>query len=74
MSTRHLVADRNRTLGRDVDFNHLQHATAKLVATLHAVNRTVTIVDRFFDLRPVLFVQRFDIFDACFAFELARYR
>ena len=54
MSTSHLVANGNRSLGRDVNLDHLQNTTAKLIATLHAVNLAVTSVNDFLDVRPML--------------------
>src|SRR6056297_846123 len=57
----HLVADADATFRGDVDLDHLQHAAAKLVATLHAVEPAVAGVQRIFDVRPLALVDLFGI-------------
>jgi hypothetical protein len=52
VTTGHLVTDRQRTLGRDVDLDHLEHARRQLVAALHVLHAAdFFLLDRF-DARP----------------------
>src|SRR5437762_1903849 len=44
MTAGHLVADREMTLGRDVDAHHLKHARRKLVAARQPVDALVLVV------------------------------
>ena len=44
VSSGHLVADRDGSLGGDVDLDHLQNAAAKFVAPLHAVKLAISRV------------------------------
>ena len=61
MTTGHFVADRDRSLGRDVNLDHLQHATTKLIASFHAVQFSVTSIQRILDVGPLVLVNPFDL-------------
>ncbi len=60
VATGHLVANADHSLGRDVNLDHLQHAAAKFVTPLHAVEFAVTNVDRVFHVGPLLGIDPFD--------------
>ncbi len=59
----HLVTDGNHPLGGDINFDHLQHATAKLVAALHRVELAIANVDGFVHRRPHRLVNLLDILE-----------
>ncbi len=65
----HFIANGNNSFGRDVNFDHLQHATSQLITTFHTVDDSVTGVDRKFNFFPLFFVDPLKTFDFRFALE-----